>query len=158
MKCQPIDHHGKSAMVEQRSGVAVTEPISSVALFSDSFTIVKSHDRYWMSHQYLTGDAAAQLRWHLSNMNVIQRISKMFLQNSNFTYGEINEWSFSNPSYLPLTGKVGSVYFGYLGLIWSRPSMSRTVLRTSHIWQKMVTNIYRYSYSVWRRWNVPEQD
>ena len=50
------------------------KPISSVPLFSDFFSIVKPHVSYWISRLYLAGVAAAQLRWHLSNMDVIQRI------------------------------------------------------------------------------------
>ena len=57
-----------------RSWVGATKPISSVPLFSEIFNIVKTHVRYWISRLYLTGDAAAQLRWHMSNINVIQRI------------------------------------------------------------------------------------
>ena len=52
----------------------VTKPISSVPLFSEIFSIVKTHVSYWISRLYLTGVAAAQLRWHLSNINVIQII------------------------------------------------------------------------------------
>ena len=55
-------------------GVGVTKPISSVPLFSELFSIVKTHISYWMSRLYLTGVTAAQLRWHLSNINVIQII------------------------------------------------------------------------------------
>ena len=56
------------------SGVGVTKPISSVPLFSENFNIVKTHIMYWISRLYLAGVAAAQLRWHLPNINVIQRI------------------------------------------------------------------------------------
>ena len=52
-------------------GVGVTKPISSVSLFPEIFSIVKTHVGYWVSRLYLTGVAAAQLRWHLSNINVI---------------------------------------------------------------------------------------
>ena len=54
-------------------GMGVTKPISSVPLFSEIFNIVKKHIMYWISRLYLAGVAAAQLRWHLLNMNVIQR-------------------------------------------------------------------------------------
>ena len=57
-----------------RSWVGATKPISSVLLFSEFFSIIKTHVSYWISRLYLTGDAAAQLRWHMSNINVIQRI------------------------------------------------------------------------------------
>ena len=56
------------------SGVGVTKPISSVPLFSEIFSIAKTRVSYWISRLYLTGVAAAQLRWHLSNINVIQII------------------------------------------------------------------------------------
>ena len=56
------------------SGVGVTKPISSVPLFSEFFSIIKTHVSYWISRLYLTGVAAAQLRWHLSNINVIRII------------------------------------------------------------------------------------
>ena len=56
------------------TGVGVTKPISSVPLFSDFFSIIKTHATYWISRLYLTGIAAAQLRWHLSNINVIRII------------------------------------------------------------------------------------
>ena len=37
-----------------------------------------------ISRLYLTGVAAAQLRWHLSNMNVIQIILEVLLQDRKF--------------------------------------------------------------------------
>ena len=55
-------------------GVGVTKPISSVPLFFRYFSIVKTEVSYRIARLYLTGVAVAQLRWHLSNMNVIQRI------------------------------------------------------------------------------------
>ena len=56
------------------SGVGVTKPISSVPLFSEFFNLIKTHVIYWISRLYLTGVAGAQLRWHLSNINVIRII------------------------------------------------------------------------------------
>ena len=35
------------------------------------FHFAKIHVIYWISRWYLTGVTAAQLRWHLSNMNAI---------------------------------------------------------------------------------------
>ena len=55
-------------------GVGVTKPIFSVPLISRFFNIDKTLVTYWISCSYLTGVAAAQLRWHLSNMNVMQII------------------------------------------------------------------------------------
>ena len=46
----------------------------SILLFSTFSVIVKTNVSCWISHSYLAGFAAAQLRWHLSNMNVIQGI------------------------------------------------------------------------------------
>ena len=56
------------------SGVGVTKAISSVPLFCEFFSIFKTNVSYWISRLYLASVAAAQLRWHLSNMNVIRRI------------------------------------------------------------------------------------
>ena len=50
------------------------KPIPCVPLFSEFYIIVKTHVSDWISRLYLAGVAAAQLRWHLPNMNVIQRI------------------------------------------------------------------------------------
>ena len=55
-------------------GVGVTKQICSVPLFSEFFSIIKTHATYWISLLYLTDVAAAQLWWHLSNINVIQII------------------------------------------------------------------------------------
>ena len=56
------------------SGVGVTKPISSIPLFSNFFNIVKTRISYWTSCLYLTGVTAAQLRWRLSDFDVIQII------------------------------------------------------------------------------------
>ena len=58
----------------QRIAVGVTKPISSVPLFSEFFSIVKTTVSYWKLHLYLAGVAAARVRWHLSNINVIETI------------------------------------------------------------------------------------
>ena len=55
-------------------GEGVTKPISSPPLFSEFFSIIKTHLSYWIPRLYLTGVAAAQLRWHLSNIKVIRII------------------------------------------------------------------------------------
>ena len=57
-----------------QAGVGVTKTISSVPFFSDFFSIVKTRVSYWISRLYLAGVTAAQLRWNLSNINVIQII------------------------------------------------------------------------------------
>ena len=58
----------------RRTGVGVTKLISSVPLISKFVSIVNTRASYWISCLYLTGVAAAQLRWHVSNINVIQEI------------------------------------------------------------------------------------
>ena len=55
-------------------GEGVTKPISPVPLFSEFFNNAKTYVDYWISSLYSAGVAAAQLRWHLSNINVIQII------------------------------------------------------------------------------------
>ena len=60
-------------------GVGVTKPNSSVPFFSEFCSIVKTHVSYCMSRLYLAGVAAAQLRWHLSNINVIRIIYNVLL-------------------------------------------------------------------------------
>ena len=52
------------------AGLGVTKPIFSVPLFSTFSVIAKTNVSYWISRSYLAGVAAAQLRWHLSNMHV----------------------------------------------------------------------------------------
>ena len=51
-----------------------------------------------MSYSYLTGVTAAQLQWHLSTMNAIQRIKQVILQNQEFLYGEIHERTLEAPT------------------------------------------------------------
>ena len=48
--------------------------ISSVPSFCEFFSIVNTQVSYWISRLSLTGVVAAQLRWHLSNINVVQII------------------------------------------------------------------------------------
>ena len=65
-------------------GVGVTKPNSSIPLFSEFCSIVKTHVSYCISRLYLAGVAAAQLRGNLSNMNVIRRISHVLLPYQKF--------------------------------------------------------------------------
>ena len=67
-----------------RSGV--TKPIPSFLLFSQSFSTVETHISYWISHLYLTGVTAAQLQWHLSNINMIQRFEQVVPQDRKFYF------------------------------------------------------------------------
>ena len=53
-------------------GVGVTKPIFSVPLFSQFFTMIKTLATCMIPHSYLTGVTAAELRRHLTNMNVIE--------------------------------------------------------------------------------------
>ena len=69
-----LKNKNRQSSIHNRWGVGVTKPISSVPFFSEIFSIVKTHVRYWISLLYLAGIAAAQLRWYLFNMKVIQRI------------------------------------------------------------------------------------
>ena len=55
-------------------GVGVTKPIFSVPLFSQFFRMVKTLIICMISRWYLTGVTAAELRRHLTNMNVIENI------------------------------------------------------------------------------------
>ena len=48
------------------------------------FSILKTHVSYWISPLYFTGVTAAELRWHLSNMNVIKIIYHVLLQDRKF--------------------------------------------------------------------------
>ena len=52
-------------------GMGVPKPISSLLLFSQIFTTVKTHVNYKISYSYLTGVDTAELRRHLTIMNVI---------------------------------------------------------------------------------------
>ena len=56
------------------SGVGVTKQIPPVPLSPRFFIIVETLVTYWIACSYLTGVPAAQLRGHLSNMNVMQII------------------------------------------------------------------------------------
>ena len=57
---------------EQRWGVL--SQIPPFRYFSDFSPSSNTHYSYWISLIYLTGVTAAQLRWHLSNMKLIQEI------------------------------------------------------------------------------------
>ena len=79
------------------SGVGVTKPISSVPLFLQFFRLIKILFTFGISRSCLADIDAAELWWHLLNMDVIWRIHLYFCQIKNFTNREINKWSFSNP-------------------------------------------------------------
>ena len=80
----PVSRPSHLVMGLSIPGVGVTKPISSVPLFSEIFSIAKTHVSYWISRLYLTGVAAAQLRWHLSKINVIQIIQEVLLTDQKF--------------------------------------------------------------------------
>ena len=56
------------------SGVGVTKPIFSVPLFSQCLKMIKRLVTCIISRSYLTGVTAAELRRHLTNVNVIEII------------------------------------------------------------------------------------
>ena len=71
---QTMSNARRQEFTDGRPGVGVTKPISPVPLFSSFFQFVKTYVNCWISRLYLTGGAAALLRWHLSNIKVIQII------------------------------------------------------------------------------------
>ena len=54
----------------------VTDPISSVPIISHIFRIMETLVFYW-SRSYLKRVSAAELKWHLPNMKVIEMISEV---------------------------------------------------------------------------------
>ena len=85
------------ASAGDRSGVGPTKPHLSVYFPPFFKNTYKKMVTYWISHSYLTGVTAAELRWHLSNMNVIWIFNIWFCNILNLCDGEINERRFSNP-------------------------------------------------------------
>ena len=67
------------------------KPISSIPLFSPFSIIIKRNVNHWISHSYLSGVVAAQLRWNPSNMNVIKGILQVILLDRKFCWGKINK-------------------------------------------------------------------
>ena len=61
------------------SGVGVSKPIFAVPLFSQFFRMIKTLFTCMISRSYLTGVTAAELRRHLTNMNVIEHILAILL-------------------------------------------------------------------------------
>ena len=67
---------GNKSVVDKRINelmVGVTKPMSST-IFSKFLTVINILIPYGISHSYLTGVTAAKLPWHLSNINMIERI------------------------------------------------------------------------------------
>ena len=52
-----------------RHGVGVTKPISSVPLFSEFFSVIKTHVTYWISRLYSTG-AVAPVKYKCDSNNL----------------------------------------------------------------------------------------
>ena len=74
------------------SGVGFTKPISvSFPLFSWFAITAKTLVTYWISRSYLTGVAAAQLRWHPSNTKVMKKRKRYFCKFKKFLNGDIYE-------------------------------------------------------------------
>ena len=77
--------------------VGVTKQIVSVPLISPFFDCMKTLFTFWIPRRYLTGVARAYVRWHVTNMTVIQRGSNFYSYEIKiFCRGEINEQTFSN--------------------------------------------------------------
>ena len=72
-KSLPFDgHHAWYSSPLQRWGLLSQFP--SFPYFPSFFSALSNHVDHWISRLHLTGVTTAQLWWHLSNMNVIQRI------------------------------------------------------------------------------------
>ena len=71
------EKYGQTRLMNR--GMGLSMPISTVPLFFEIVSIVKTYVRYWISRLYVTGIAAAQLRRHLPNIDVIQIIWEVFL-------------------------------------------------------------------------------
>ena len=61
--------------------------------------IVETYVSYGISSLYLTCIAAVQLRWPLSNINVIQKCNRYFFKIENLTNIEISEWVTPSAAY-----------------------------------------------------------
>ena len=85
------------ASAGDRSRVGLLSHIFLSRYFPPFIEISKQLVTYWISHSYLTGVTAAELQWHLSNMNVIWIFNIWFCNILNLWDGEINERRFSNP-------------------------------------------------------------
>ena len=72
-------------------GVGVTKPISSILLFSEFWSIVKTHVRYWILCWYLTRLTASPVKYECDSKNVKSTFarSKFFLLTENLTNGAI---------------------------------------------------------------------
>ena len=76
----------------------VTKPISSVSVFHNFFRIIRILcTTYWIQYSYLTSVTTTKLWWHLSNMNVIQRIYIYFCHIWNIPNSEIIKQNISTP-------------------------------------------------------------
>ena len=75
------------------TGVGVLRQFPPCRYLSD-FNIAITLVTYLLPCSYLTGVATAQLQWHPSVMNVIERTKQIVLKIENISNGEINERSF----------------------------------------------------------------
>ena len=107
-------------------GVIVTKPIFSVPLFSEFFSIFKTHVRYWISPLYFTDDAAIQLRWN-------------FCKIAHFAYEEIKERSVTR------TKDYVGIMCRYLCIIALAPSFPQmTCTNDMVVMAKTTTHIKHY--------------
>ena len=90
-------HWSQPATTQSSPGVGVTKPISSVPLFSEILVMseetlaIEYHVYIWqVSPQLSCGDICQIWMW-------FEESNMYFCHIENFTYGEINERSFSNP-------------------------------------------------------------
>ena len=67
-------HMLHAEQAEYKTWVGFIKWIFSVLLFSQFFRAIKPRVTCMISHSYLTGVTTAELRWHLTNMNRIERI------------------------------------------------------------------------------------
>ena len=73
MKNSENNGTGEIGLVTPTPGSLYSEVISNNGyVIFRIFSIAKTHVKNFISCQYLTGVAAAQRRWYLSNMNVIE--------------------------------------------------------------------------------------
>ena len=80
MRILPHDQLSDDVMSIFQPGVGVTKAPFVNFSVSKIFDLAKVPVRLFASHSYLTGVTAAELRQHLSNMNMIFNRKPVFLQ------------------------------------------------------------------------------
>ena len=83
-------------------GTVVKHTVRRITGFKDRFPFVlrfiKIPVTYQRSHSHLTDVSSTTLRWHLSNINLIQGTKQVLSQVENFPNEEIGDRSFSKPT------------------------------------------------------------